>query len=221
MSILSRLARGVQLHSLIHSARASLYSNAPFPFEWQTVAPTFRRSALVHDDFSQCRLNVWSYGERHVSTAAMPPGLPAEDLYVVPMPKLSHTMTKGRLVKWLKQEGDPIAMYDVLMEVETEELVEEVFKVEDFAGKVTLLVEAHEEGFLAKKLVPEGGSLVAVGAPVGLMVTSEEALALLRKAGANYACPTTDVYDDSQPQVQVLPWQSFLKSGKRQVKCMG
>ena len=38
-------------------------------------------------------------------------------------------MTKGRLVKWLKGEGERVKQYDILFEVETEELVEEVFKV--------------------------------------------------------------------------------------------
>ena len=41
------------------------------------------------------------------------------------------------------------AQYDVLFEVATDELTEEVFKVGDFAGTVNLLVEAHEEGWLA------------------------------------------------------------------------
>ena len=48
---------------------------------------------------------------------------------VVAFPKLSHEMSMGRLVRWLKQPGDRIEMYDILMEVETEELVENVFKV--------------------------------------------------------------------------------------------
>jgi pyruvate/2-oxoglutarate dehydrogenase complex dihydrolipoamide acyltransferase (E2) component len=37
-------------------------------------------------------------------------------------------MTQGRLVKWLKATGDRVERYDILFEVETEELVEEVFK---------------------------------------------------------------------------------------------
>ena len=52
-----------------------------------------------------------------------------DKIHIVALPKLSHEMTKGRLVRWLKRPGDRIELYDILMEVETEELVENVFKV--------------------------------------------------------------------------------------------
>eukprot|EP00798_Chlamydomonas_sp_ICE-L_P014121 gene14121-20075_t len=64
-----------------------------------------------------------------------------------------QTRLGGSLVKWLKKKGDPVALYDIICEVETDELVEEVFKVGDFAGNVTLLVESQEEGILADILV--------------------------------------------------------------------
>ena len=39
--------------------------------------------------------------------------------------------------------GEEVEEYDVLMEVDTETLTEEAYKVDEFAGKVTLLVEAQ------------------------------------------------------------------------------
>jgi hypothetical protein len=63
---------------------------------------------------------------------------------VVALPKLSHQMTQGKLMKWLKKPGDRIEMYDVLMEVETEELVENVFKASnilDQHAKALMLLE--------------------------------------------------------------------------------
>ena len=36
-----------------------------------------------------------------------------------------------------------MSTYDVLMEVETETLTEDAYKVDEFAGNVTLLVEAQ------------------------------------------------------------------------------
>lgn len=36
-----------------------------------------------------------------------------------------------------------MAEYDVLMEIDTETLTEDAYKVDEFAGKVTLLVEAQ------------------------------------------------------------------------------
>jgi len=136
------------------------------------------------------------------------------------MPKLSHQMTSGRLLKWLKRPGDAIAMYEVLMEVETDELVEPVFKVGDFAGKVTLLVESQEEGYLAEVLVEQGPASIAVGTPLATFVEREESVQALKAAGG-YQCPTTNVYDDTQSNVPVLTWQSYLKSTKRTIKCMG
>lgn len=39
--------------------------------------------------------------------------------------------------------GDEVAEYDIVMEVDTEELTENAYKVGKFAGNVTLLVEAQ------------------------------------------------------------------------------
>lgn len=155
-----------------------------------------------------------SCGLRSIYSASSP------DVQVVALPKLSHQMNAGRLVKWHKQAGDAIQMYDIIMELETDDLVEEVFKVGDFAGTVTLLVESQEEGYLGEILVKESSSPIPVGTPVATFVENLESLDEMGKSGG-YLCPTTDVYDMSQPSVKVLPWQSFLKSGSRQVKCMG
>ena len=42
------------------------------------------------------------------------------------MPKLGQTMTKGKIVKWLKKEGDAVEEGEPLLEVETEKVVFEV-----------------------------------------------------------------------------------------------
>lgn len=41
----------------------------------------------------------------------------------------------------------------MLFEVDTEELTEELYRVGQFEGTIKLLVESHEEGWLAKHLV--------------------------------------------------------------------
>ena len=56
------------------------------------------------------------------------------------MPLLSPTMTEGKIVKWLKKEGDIVKAGDVLAEVETD--------------KVTMEIEVVEGGTLTKILVP-------------------------------------------------------------------
>jgi len=42
------------------------------------------------------------------------------------MPKLGETMTKGKIVKWLKREGDAVKEGEPIFEVETEKAVFEV-----------------------------------------------------------------------------------------------
>jgi len=42
------------------------------------------------------------------------------------MPKLGETMTKGRIVKWLRKEGDAVEEGEPLLEVETEKVIFEV-----------------------------------------------------------------------------------------------
>lgn len=55
------------------------------------------------------------------------------------MPSLSPTMVEGKIVKWLKQEGDRIEPGDVLCDIETD--------------KAVISFEVDEEGTLAKILV--------------------------------------------------------------------
>ena len=71
------------------------------------------------------------------------------------MPALSPTMTEGKLSRWLKKEGDEVKSGDVLAEIETD--------------KATMEVEAVEEGFLAKIVVPDGTEGVAVNAVIGVL----------------------------------------------------
>ncbi|XP_022960508.1 dihydrolipoyllysine-residue acetyltransferase component 1 of pyruvate dehydrogenase complex, mitochondrial isoform X1 [Cucurbita moschata] len=75
---------------------------------------------------------------------------------VLGMPALSPTMNQGNIAKWRKNEGDKIAVGDVLCEIETD--------------KATLEFESLEEGFLAKILVPEGSKDVPVGQPIAITV---------------------------------------------------
>ncbi|HBR26600.1 MAG TPA: dihydrolipoamide acyltransferase, partial [Rhizobiales bacterium] len=69
------------------------------------------------------------------------------------MPALSPTMEEGRLVEWKKGEGEPVAVGDVLAEVETDKAVMELV--------------ARGDGVLRKRLANEGdaspvGTLLAV-----------------------------------------------------------
>jgi pyruvate dehydrogenase E2 component (dihydrolipoamide acetyltransferase) len=77
----------------------------------------------------------------------------------VVMEALSPTMEEGRLVKWLKAEGDAVKNGDVLAEVETDKAVMELV--------------ARGEGVLRKRLAAEGDSS-AVGTLLGVIAGADE-----------------------------------------------
>ena len=72
----------------------------------------------------------------------------------VVMEALSPTMEEGRRVEWKKQEGDPVAVGDVLAEVETDKAVMELV--------------ARAAGTMLKHIV-EAGSTVPVSEPVAVI----------------------------------------------------
>jgi len=69
----------------------------------------------------------------------------------VVMPKLSDAMESGKIIKWLKKEGERINGGDILAEVETD--------------KADVEMEAFGAGVLRKILVPAGES-----APIGALI---------------------------------------------------
>lgn len=75
-------------------------------------------------------------------------------VYQVILPKLGQTVEEGRIVEWLKAEGDQVGRGDVLFTVETD--------------KAVLDVESTNKGYLRKILVP-AGEVRPVLTVVGLM----------------------------------------------------
>ncbi len=76
------------------------------------------------------------------------------------MPALSPTMSEGKLAKWLKKEGDPIASGDIIAEIETD--------------KATMEFEAVDEGTLGKILVPDDTEGVKVNQPIAILLEEGE-----------------------------------------------
>jgi len=83
---------------------------------------------------------------------------PDVDFSQVDMPALSSTMKEGKVVSWLKAEGDAISAGEAIMVVESD--------------KADMDVEAFEDGFLAAIITDEGDSSL-VGAPVALIASEE------------------------------------------------
>ncbi|MGE5619779.1 MAG: dihydrolipoamide acetyltransferase family protein [Sphingomonadaceae bacterium] len=69
----------------------------------------------------------------------------------VVMPKMGYDMTQGKIVRWLKREGDKVQKGEPIAEIETE--------------KVNIQIEAFAWGTLLRILVPEGET-VPVGQPI-------------------------------------------------------
>jgi pyruvate dehydrogenase E2 component (dihydrolipoamide acetyltransferase) len=82
-------------------------------------------------------------------------------MFTVVMPKLGDTMEEGKILRWIKQEGDTVQKGDAVAEIETE--------------KVNIEVEAFAAGTLRKVIAQEGETL-AVGAPIALIGAPDEAL---------------------------------------------
>ena len=87
----------------------------------------------------------------------------------VVMEALSPTMEEGRLVKWLKAEGDQVKNGDVLAEVETDKAVMELV--------------ARGDGVLRKQLAAEGDS-PPVGTLLGVIAGADENIDALTGGGA-------------------------------------
>src|SRR5688572_18918057 len=92
----------------------------------------------------------------------------------VVMPKLSEAMESGKIIKWLKKEGDRVQAGDILAEVETD--------------KADVEMEAFGGGVL-RKILAQAGETTPVGALIGVIAEpSDDISALL--AGAPAAAAT-------------------------------
>jgi pyruvate dehydrogenase E2 component (dihydrolipoamide acetyltransferase) len=96
----------------------------------------------------------------------------------ITMPALSSTMKEGRVVSWLKSEGEAISAGEAIMVVESD--------------KADMDVEAFEDGFLAKIIVGEG-EMAPVGEPVALIAAEEseiaDVIASFSNGGGSAAAP--------------------------------
>ena len=96
---------------------------------------------------------------------------------VIRMPRLSDTMTEGKIVSWNKKVGDKIKPGDVLAEVETD--------------KATMELESYNEGVLLHIGVAAGNAVVVEGILAVIGKEGEEFQSLLNDA------PTAPAKQDS------------------------
>lgn len=77
----------------------------------------------------------------------------------VVMPKMGYDMEEGKIVQWIKREGDEVRRGDVIAEIET--------------GKVNIEVEAFDSGVLRRIVVGEGET-VPVGETIAWIAGPDE-----------------------------------------------
>jgi pyruvate dehydrogenase E2 component (dihydrolipoamide acetyltransferase) len=107
------------------------------------------------------------------------------------LPLLGQTMEEGTILKWFKQEGDPVQGWETLFEVMTD--------------KINMEVEPQVSGILRKILAPEGAT-VAVGAPVAIIGTADESIEeLMRATDGAAATPLSGAESVSQSEVVASP----------------
>jgi pyruvate dehydrogenase E2 component (dihydrolipoamide acetyltransferase) len=104
----------------------------------------------------------------------------------VQMPKLSEAMESGKIIKWIKQEGDRVQSGDILAEVETD--------------KADVEMEAFGSGVLRKILVP-AGEKAPVGALIGVIAEPNDDIASVvgQAAGAPAAKPAAPADESRRP----------------------
>ena len=92
------------------------------------------------------------------------------------MPKLSEAMETGKVIKWLKKEGDAIKGGDVIAEVETD--------------KANVEIEAFGSGVLRKIAVDAGGQ-VPVGELIGIIADPSDDISSVSTAAPKPAAPSS------------------------------
>ena len=100
------------------------------------------------------------------------------------MPKLSDAMEEGRLLQWLKKEGDRVQGGDVLASIETD--------------KAEIELESFGAGVLRKILVAEGET-VPVGKVIAIVAEPDEDISSLVGAAAPAAPAKAEVKASAPP----------------------
>ncbi|KAL0437982.1 UNVERIFIED_CONTAM: pyruvate dehydrogenase complex, chloroplastic [Sesamum latifolium] len=105
------------------------------------------------------------------------------------MPALSSTMTEGKIVSWVKSEGDKLSKGESVVVVESD--------------KADMDVESFYDGYLAAIIVDEGLS-AAVGSTIALLAETEEEIALAQSKKGSSSAPASAPAADKNDAPKVL-----------------
>jgi len=87
---------------------------------------------------------------------------------LIVLPKLGLTMTEGTIARWYKQEGDEVKVGDILYDLETDKLTNEI--------------EARNDGIIRKIFIQEGEKAPCL-APVAIIAAADEDISDLMPGG--------------------------------------
>lgn len=115
----------------------------------------------------------------------------------IEMPKLSDTMSEGKILQWHKAEGDKVRAGEVIAEIESD--------------KANMEMEVPDAGYLRKIIVP-AGSAAPVGTVIAVMSESltEDISSSLAKAPAAAKKPAAD--HGPTPPAQPAPKSATVAS---------
>ena len=99
------------------------------------------------------------------------------------MPKMGYDMTEGRILRWLKQEGEAIERGQALAEIETD--------------KATIEIEAFASGTLGQ-IVGKEGDMVPVGQRIAVILGEGEQAPAPAEAPAQAETPARAEADEAQ-----------------------
>ncbi|MGK2963530.1 MAG: dihydrolipoamide acetyltransferase family protein [Gemmatimonadaceae bacterium] len=133
----------------------------------------------------------------------------------VVMEALSPTMEEGRLVKWLKNEGDAVKSGDVLAEVETDKAIMELVARGDGVIRKLLASEGDSSAVGTLLAVIAGTdedieAIIAGAAPAKPAGTAEKTETTEEQAGE--AAPVPDKPEESQGEASAPPEEKVAKA---------
>lgn len=109
------------------------------------------------------------------------------------MPALSSTMTEGKIVSWIKSEGDKLNKGESVVVVESD--------------KADMDVETFYDGYLAAIIVEEG-AVANVGSAIALLAETEDEISAARSkaTNSNSSSPSpSPPVSNSPPPLEVAP----------------
>ncbi|KAI3976210.1 hypothetical protein MKX01_019156 [Papaver californicum] len=132
--------------------------------------------------FSSSLNNNLPFPCRRLSLLTIPPSKPNRKIPTIQakireifMPALSSTMTEGKIVSWIKSEGDLLSKGESVVVVESD--------------KADMDVETFYDGILAAIVVAEG-EVAPVGAAIGLLAETEDDVAEAKSRASSKSSST-------------------------------